>query len=809
MPGPAITKGSDHFFNVLYEGNGGGQRVGNFVPFTDNGTIAKSAIFNSADNANLSRTPSGAGNRKTFTISFWIKRAKLATTNGQQILTSHTDSNNRFQMFFDASVGGGAVGNKLTCFDKASGSTTLLFETNRTFEDTSKWYHIVLAFDTTQSTASDRMKLYVDGDQITSFDTINYPAQDYQLRWNINAAHYIGRYGASTSYPLDAYLAEFNNVDGTALTPSTFGLTDTSTGRWIPKSLTGITYGTNGFRLQFANSAGQTIGDDTGGGTNDFTVNNMAATDITTDSPTQNHTILSPNFTAGTVTLSEGNLTLLGSGSSVYGSSRSTFEIDIDDTTGYYFEARNTGSATDNINIGFQNVDTSLSATAYGGSNFYGLVSRGSGGSNQYWRILGGSTDVTTSVGHSSNDWIGVAIKQGKVWFAINNTYVFSGNPVTKATPFLDISAFAKKFFITIECFQNNKLECNFGQKSFNYSAPSGYVSIQQDNLPTTEKGMSDFVWIKNRDATDDHQLYDNSRGPQKMLEANQSTAEETDTDGLQKFLKGGCQIEDDVRINTSGESYVSWNWVANGGTTTANTDGSGATLASTIQANQTAGFSVVTYTGNASAGAKVAHGLSQAPDWFIIKSRSVATNWYVYHKDLGASSGLYLNTNAAASSGSANAWNQTNPTSSVITLNGTGYGSNNNSATYLMYCWHEVPGYSKFGIYTGGGGTDGTFTYTGFRPAWLLVKRHNSSGNWYLIDTARGKFNDSDGSGKTLMPNHTNAEAVQTRIDLLSNGFKQRISNDGSNLNSAPYVYFAFAENPFVGDGTNPVTAR
>ena len=115
-----------------------------------------------------------------------------------------------------------------------------------------------------------------------------------------------------------------------------------------------------------------------------------------------------------------------------------------------------------------------------------------------------------------------------------------------------------------------------------------------------------------------------------------------------------------------------------------------------------------------------------------------------------------------------------------------------------------------KFGIYTGGGGTDGTFTYTGFKPAWLLVKRHNSSGNWYLIDTARGKFNDSDGSGKTLMPNHTNAEAVQTRIDLLSNGFKQRINNDGSNLNSAPYVYFAFAEHPFAGTSSiNPITAR
>jgi hypothetical protein len=126
-----------------------------------------------------------------------------------------------------------------------------------------------------------------------------------------------------------------------------------------------------------------------------------------------------------------------------------------------------------------------------------------------------------------------------------------------------------------------------------------------------------------------------------------------------------------------------------------------------------------------------------------------------------------------------------------------------------LAYCWHSVKGYSKFGTYTGGGGTDGTFTHLGFKPAWLLVKRYGSTGNWYQFDNARGPVNTSDGAGKTLMPNHTNAEAVQTRVDFLSNGFKQRISNDGSNLNSATYIYMAFAEHPVLGNGTNPVTAR
>ena len=789
MPEPSIVRGSEHFFNVLYEGNGGGQRVGNFVPYTDNGTIAKSLIFNDGDNAYIQRT-NDSGDRTRATISFWVKRSYLGSV--QYIFDVYDGSStNDGMMRFNTNN---------TMSVRLGSASSLLYITNRTFEDTSKWYHFVFAVNTNESTADDRAKLYVDGERITSFSTQTNSSQSSTTMFNYSSATF--RLGSSYngSYDFDGYIAEFNYIDGTVYEPSTFGMTDTSTGRWIPKTLTGITYGTNGHRLEFANSAGQTIGDDTSGNTNDFSVTNLVAGDITTDSPTQNFPILDSN--RNSLTLTEGNTVGASPGTGIrFAFSGMTF--DPSDSTGYYMEFKllqptysvcGFRSDTDPLPI---STGTTYVSDGYLAMNYAEDL------------YLDGTRVYNGSSTWSTNDIVGFYIKENKLYYSLNGVMQNSSNHV---------GVFSKpgRYRITVGHNANYspyaKVQIICPQSKWNHT-PSGdfsdYREINQDNAPETSKGMSDFVWIKNRDSTDDHQLYDNSRGPQKMLEANQSSAEETDTDGLQKFLKGGCQIEDDVRVNTSGESYVSWNWVANGGTTTANTDGSGATLASTIQANQTAGFSIVTYTGNASAGAKVAHGLSQAPDWFIIKSRSVATNWYVYHKDLGASSGLYLNTNAAAGSGSANAWNQTDPTSSVITLNGTGYGSNNNSATYLMYCWHEVPGYSKFGIYTGGGGTDGTFTYTGFKPAWLLVKRHNSTGNWYLLDTARGKFNDSDGSGKTLMPNHTNAEAVQTRIDLLSNGFKQRISNDGSNLNSVPYVYFAFAEHPFIGDGINPATAR
>jgi len=797
MAKPAIIRGSEHFFNVLYEGNGGGQRVGKFIPFTDNGTIAKSVIMDKASSPRLSRTPSSAGNRKTWTLSLWVKRTLLASPR-HMILTQSNSGGTAGDFFFFN------TDNTIKFTDDDSGDYNLV--TNRTFEDTSKFYHIVLAVDTTQSTASNRVKLYVDGDQITSFGTSSYPAQDYTFHIN-NTAHpmnLFSDYGNSGSEYSDGYIAEVNLVDGTALTPSTFGLTDTSTGRWIPKSLTGITYGTNGFRMEFANSAGQTIGDDTSGNGNDYAVTNVATTDLTTDSPTQNHAILSSSFTAGTVTLSEGNLTLLGSGSSVYGSSRSTFEIDVDDPTGYYFEARNTGSATDNINIGFQDVGTALSATAYGGSNFYGLVSRGGGGSNQYWRINGGSTDITTSVGHSSNDWIGVAIKQGKVWFAINNTYVFSGNPVTGATPFLDISAFAKRFFITIECFQNNKLECNFGQKSFNYSAPSGYVSIQQDNLPETTKDLADFVWIKNRDQADAHALYDSSRGPLNEWHISEDVPAAV-PDGLTKFLNGGFAVEDEVAVNSSGESYVAWCWHANGGTTAANTAGSGANVATTVQANQTAGFSICEFTGTGS-NLRFAHGLSQAPEWIIIKRlEGSGAAQQVYHVGYGADQYTQLNeADAKVTTGAATTNFIETPTATYVDL-GSNSNSNNSGDKSVAYCWHSVAGFSKFGIYLGNGSSNGPLIITGFKPAWLMIKDVDNSRNWIIIDNARDPFNPTD---KGLASSNSNAENTGNAIDFLSNGFKFRSSSTSFNT-SAAYIYMAFAEHPFLGDGTNPVTAR
>ena len=268
----------------------------------------------------------------------------------------------------------------------------------------------------------------------------------------------------------------------------------------------------------------------------------------------------------------------------------------------------------------------------------------------------------------------------------------------------------------------------------------------------------------------------------------------------MQRFLKGGIEIEDLTGLNASGDSFVAWNWVANGGTVEdPNNDGS---IASVVQANTTAGFSIVQYTGNATAGATVGHGLSQAPEFIVTKRLDSTGSWHGYHSSQGATKYFLLSSDTAFGT-SALTWNNIAPNATTFTL-GSG-NTNNNTGEFVAYCWHGVEGFSKFGGYTGGGGTDGTFVYTGFRPAFVLMK-NVSTGNWYLKDTTRDTFNPCE---KTLMPNRTNFEAAQTYIDILSNGFKQRINNDASNLNGATYVYIAFAEHPFVGDGTSPVTAR
>ena len=783
MPTPTIPNGEEHFFPIIYEGNGGGQRVGRFVPFTDNGTIANSLIFNDGDSPYMRRTPSGASNRKTFTISFWVKRCQLGVL--QVIIAQGANHNNATVISFDTS-------NRLRFSHNDSGSATYNVTTNRTFEDTSKFYHILASVDTTQSTASDRVKLYVDGDLVTSFATSTYPTQDFDLDFNSTGTIAVsGQIPTGTLFPFDGYLAEINLVDGTALTPDTFGLTNTSTGRWIPKTLTGITYGTNGFRLKFQDSSA--LGDDTSGNTNDFgTVNGLVAGDQTTDSPTQNHATL--QGTGGTLT--EGNLTL-----DINSSQFAHHNATLKPKSGKYY-AEFTCNAMGRSEVGV----ASTTKLPYSANNVrLPATDDGSLAGYMWYGYNGkiytdsGSTNVGTYATYTTNDIISIALDLDNltIQFFKNNSSVGTfGLPNSNYTFCMGDGATG----------YGGGWTANFGQKSFAYTPPTGFVALQQDNLPETAKGIVGLTWIKDRDNAYSHGLRDSSRGRHKDIFSNLQQAEVTNTDGVQKFLKGGIQIEDLTGLNASGASIVSWNWVANGGVTSTNNDGS---ITSTVQANTTAGFSIVQFTGTGSA-ATVGHGLSKKIDWMIIKELGNSNGWIVSHKGLTSQATYSVNlsnSNAEYSDAGTYYWNSTAPTSSVFSI-ATDTAVNRSSGTYVAYCWHGVDGYSKFGSYEGNSSSDNAFVYLGFKPAVVIFKNIDASGtNWTIVDNKRDKFNPA---GRLLIPNGTDTEYDYTSsypLDFLSNGFKIRANTTIMGQNTI--IYMAFAEHPFVGDGTSPVTAR
>ncbi len=802
MATPTIPNGEEYFFPILYEGDGGGQRVGKFVPFTDNGTIDNSCIFNRGDNPKLSRLPSSNGNRRTLTYSVWIKRGILGTEN--HFIScydgSSTDNESMWEMQFltDNTV-------------SISRYSDYILQTTRTFEDTSKWYHFLMAIDTTQGTASNRVKLYVDGDEITAFDVDNRSSisQNFDTAFNNTSdTCVIGARINTTNRHWSGYMAEVNLVDGTALTPSTFGLTDTSTGRWIPKTLSGITYGTNGFRLKFQDSSA--LGDDTSGNGNDLTATNLASTDQTTDSPSSNFATFSPNFSSSTMGLTEGNLTVTDNGGTSWEtafvgkpvqSGKWYFEATVD-VAGLYdtFFGVNTldSLATNKAQYtGYADGSAGFAPTTAGGGD---VVYHGNNGNNYYYP--GASTSF------SNGDIAGIAYDAdtGAYWMAKNNTWISSGNPSTGANPIFSGYTAGKLVYFGLSNLNNGtKHSVNFGQRSFTYTPPTGFKALQQDNMPTTDKGVSGFVWMKVRDAVGSHHSNDSSNGAFNRLVPNLTNAMAFRNGSLSKFLKGGQAIGDNTAINNLGNSYVSWNWVANGGTTASNGNGS---ITSTVQANTTAGFSIVQYSGNSGSAGTIGHGLSAKPEWIIVKDLDASVYaWMVYHKSSGATKYLQLNATDGESTLST-IWNNTEPTNSVFSI-GTNGSVNSGTNNYIAYVWHSVDGFSKFEKYTGNGSTDGTFVYTGFAPRFLIIKRINTTGGWFMWDTERQRFNPN---GTYLEAQRDSAEDVQNStvyIDFVSNGFKIRGTSSALNTSSSTYAYMAFAEHPFVGDGTSPVTAR
>jgi len=793
-----------------------------------NGVATQSLRFNDDDTAYLSRTPSSASNQKTWTYSTWFK---IANNTYHTILSAGVTGTPRIALYMTSD------GQLIT--DVAG--TGSYDESVARFRDASAWYHLVWAFDTTQATGSNRSRMYINGTEITLTKTRTW-SLDTNYAVNGNVLHTIGTFSNSIgSFNSDKYQAETNFVDGSQLTPTSFG--ETKNGVWIPIEYTG-SYGTNGFRLQFnqtgtGTASSSTIGADTSGNANHFSSSGIVASDCDMpDSPENNWSTMNSliNGYGTNITMSEGNLAGTGT-SEQYNNTLGTILM----TSGkWYWEISSADfNNYDMLGIAIETAIQTTDSTPYGQTGVIAYATQGA----VYNESASGTGSYTS---FQASEIIGIAVDLD----ASPRTFKFYNNNTLQGTINLS-SNFDNVGILPFFCIGNtDTIKVNFGQDSsfaglktaqgntdgnvgdFYYSPPSGYLALCTANLPEptispnadtqaddyfntvlyTGTGDSNsqsvtgvgfqpnFLWIKTRSTTYYHYLFDIVRGSgTNHLYSNTSEVEGTwannatltsfDSDG---FTVGATPAYTNA-LNNGSQTFVAWNWKA-GGTAVSNTNGS---ITSSVSANTDAGFSIVAYQGNDASSATVGHGLSQAPEMVIVKNRQEAiTNpaWAVYHSSLGATKYIDLSTTTASDTATT-VWNDTAPTSTVVTI-GTA-DSVNSGSTHIMYCFHSVVGYSKFGSYTGNGSTDGPFVYLGFRPAWLMYKCSSSSGDgWSIWDAKRDTINGMD---RELLANSSNAEGTATDyIDFVSNGFKIRASGGSINLSGGTFIYMAFAENPF-----------
>ncbi len=776
--------------------------------------IDQSIRFNDEDSARLERTVSSSGSTTTWTTSVWVKRGKYTVnTNSQWFpVFSASDGSTTYDAplsFNDVSTGG--------AFNVDIGGYS--WRTSALARDTSAWYHVVTVWDSNNGTTSDRMRLYINGERVTDFSSSASPSSGANSRWNSSSYshHRIGnlRYSsAETTFVFDGYLAEINFIDGTALDPTSFGETSSDTGQWVPKKYAG-SYGTNGFYLKGQDSSA--LGDDSSGNTNDFTSSGLAAADQMSDSPTNNFCVMSPIDKSSAITTSDGNLKVTNASTNSWNHGRGTlfapsgkWYYEWTPTAGSYALA---GWMTDVGGNDHVEEESDPDTTYYRGV--------GTGGRGV---VIGGGSPDTGPANFSNGDVVMMAIDVDtmKFWVGVNGTWYNSGDPAngTNATGTWT-ARIGYKIAPWYGCFNGTSETFNFGASSFAHTIPTGFNSWSTVNLPDptiakpgdhfntvlyTGNGATgqsitgvgfqpDWVWTKIRSPNAySHQLFDAVRGAGKNLQSNNTNAEGDISNEFISFDSDGFTIDDvNQNVNESGSSYASWNWKANGAGSS-NTTGSINTTATS--ANTTSGFSISTFTGNGTSGATFGHGLGVAPKMVIVKERSPAgNNWKVGHDAMGFGKYIALDTNAAQVTDSAH-WNDTAPSSTVVTL-GNDTGINASGDTYVAYCFAEVEDYSSIGGYTGNGSTDGTFIYTGFKPAWVMLKRIDSGGEWEVSDRVR----DPDNPVRLILqPNSSGTEwnATTRDIDWLSNGFKHRSSHADFNASGGTYLYIAFAETPF-----------
>jgi len=783
---------------------------------SDTYRIERSLRFNDDDAAYLSRTFGTPTDGKKCTLSLWYKRGNLGgalSSFGGSIFAANSSN------FFSIAENSASGSDELMLW---YGNARTLTSTAK-FRDPSSWYHLVIVFDSTQATSSNRCRVYINGSEVTSWSTDARTNITLNSTITFNTASIsalISGYQAGGVGQFDGYIAEYYFIDGQSLTPSFFGETDAITGRWKAKAYSG-TYGTNGFYLKFADNSGTTattLGKDSSGNGNNWTPNNFSVTagagnDSLVDSPTNygadtglggevrgNYPVFNSISKNSSVTISDGGLR------AAFTNNRfQSVTIPIPSTGKWYAEFTPlNGSSSYSIGLGDISQNADLAYSLLSSSPAISYINNGN--KNINGSVTSGGATYTT------NDIIGVAVNAD-----LNSVSFYKNNSIQFTVSGSSFSTYSGRWVFGGDASAFSEvLVFNGGQRPFAYTAPSGFKALCTQNLPqpTIQKpskymdalaytgtgasnsisslGFSpDLVWIKNRGTTTDHALYDIVRGAQAQLSSNSTASEVTSSSGLTAFDSAGFTIGTSSLVNTSGTQYIAWSWDA-GSTTSTNTSGS---ITSTVRVNPQAGFSIVSYTGNGVSGATIGHGLGVAPKMVIAKLRnSAGFQWPVYHSGLTSAS-YYLWLNSTNAQALDSAYWSTTPTSSVFSV-GTNANTNNNTSPYIAYCFAEIEGYSKFGSYTGNGLADGPFVWCGFRPRYALFKYTGGTSNWTILDSSRNSENVAD---DYLIASGNSAEATGfDAVDFVSNGIKIRYSGTSINASGGTIVFAAFAESPF-----------
>ena len=846
----------------VIKANGAGDQSTGFY----NGVATQSLRSNQPSSTLLSKTLGTPTTRRRWTISFWLKRTQFGLgVNATNSYNPIMGCDNKLIARFD-------INDKFQLYDYDGNFDVNLVSTMR-FRDPSAWYNIVIVTDIDGQSGNNRMKLYVNG---VRQDWSGDDPGDYDPRWNGALSHQLLSDGQTTAR-FNGYVSDVTFLDGQAI-GETNGYLDefgeVVNGVWIPKSTSSLTFGNNGFKLEFKKDGTGTGGTDTIGAdtanTNHFDSSGMDTEDCNMpDSPENNFCTYNPLDAKGNAnTFSEGNLKVVVSAQNTNEETRATFGVS---SGKWYWEHRLASSTTTvgYFKIGIKSDDE---------SNYWNV--RGSDGE----LVNNGSTTTSSVRFNTAGNVVGVYLDMdnGKWYVSVDGTLQNSAD-LSAGSGYLhnNISGTVHPYILNASSGGTHTGQGNFGQDStfsglesaggysdangngdFHSSVFSGYLALCTANLPEpiigpnsdtqandhfdiltwtatgsrhivhdrddgSGVGLSfkpDMIWGKKRTGQgDNHVIVDSTRGVTKEVFPNTTDDEETNSNGVESFdapsssgaTDGGFTLVgtgsgSGVWNGNSGHTHVAWNWKANGGTTSSDGNGS---ITSTVQANTTAGFSIITFTGNDTDDATIGHGVkvngsAKTPAWIITRNRDddqsaggVASHWRAWHQNLSANYVLYLSgtLNQIASTGHSNGYIKTvgSTTYSTHDSNVDSNAVNGSGDAMIAYAWAEVDGYSKFGKYEGNNSsTDGVYVFLGFRPAFVIIKNIDTDGeNWHMFDSTRAKTNII--KARLIADDDTAENTNDEIIDFLSNGFKLYDNNAGYN-SSATFVYMAFAEQPF-----------